>query len=55
VLKYIPLSKVILADIAALPNKSVYAASEKEKLQKNSLCFISNESLQKWQKWTTLI
>jgi hypothetical protein len=32
--------------IAALPNKSVYAASEREELQRSSLCFIS-ESLHK--------
>jgi hypothetical protein len=31
--------------IAALPNKSVYAASEREELQRSSLCFISKVNL----------
>jgi hypothetical protein len=42
-----------LADaIAALPNKSVYAASEGKSFKGSSLCFISkSESLpKKWQK-----
>jgi hypothetical protein len=57
VLKYTFIESDLADAIAALPNKSVYAASEREELQRSSLCFISkSESLpKKWQKWTTLI
>jgi hypothetical protein len=37
--------------IAALPNKSVYAASEREELQRAAYALLKSESLpKKWQK-----
>jgi hypothetical protein len=50
VLKYTFIESDLADAIAALPNKSVYAASEKS-FKRSSLCFISkSESYQKkWQ------